>query len=165
MDSGRSIDLALVWRKAPIGVTVYEPVLSEDGVLLSMRLVYVNEAVSSRAGLRPDEMRDWPVEKVIGDSNWTSIRGRYQQMLADGQPITYARTYDNPALGGRFSYVASAWYAAPWVGVQVKEASNDELNYLDDQDIRAALDVVDARSKRTLELAELLSGQHKPFHG
>lgn len=157
------VDLETVWANSPIGITVYEPIY-QDGKLDSMKLAWINAAVSSRIELEPSQMLGWSVGQVIGDENWHSLRERYQELVSGppGASIGYARTYDNPTQRVTFDYQVTAWWAPPWVCIQVREVSSDALPYKDKRDIEAALRLVDARSKQTLELAQLLTAKRPP---
>lgn len=149
-------DFARIWAASPIGITIYKPVFKDDK-LTSMDLVWINDAVSKRANYHVDDMAGWTVEQVIGQANWDSLRDRFAQLVAGKVPsLDYARTYENRAIPVSFAYAVTAWYADPWVCVQVRDTTQDPLPYQTREDIAAALELVEARSKATLKLAELL---------
>lgn len=149
-------DLKRIWDNSPIGITIYEPIFDEHGELFDMALIYVNRAVTALANMTPADVAGWHVGQLIGDDIWNSVRERYAEMIETGQSITYARTLNR--FGVSFAYQTTAWYSPPYVAVQVREASSDQLS-LEASDIPAALRLVEARQQKTVELQQQLLGR------
>lgn len=141
-----------LWKDAPFGFGVYEVVLDDQGALVDMIMRWANRSVELLIEMEL-ESHMGELMRLFAPERWAMLQGRFSELVVTGRPFSYLHT--SPA--GE-DYVATAWYTKPFIGIKVRETSTERVQ-ITESEIGTALRMLEQRTRKTQELAELLRQQ------
>lgn len=144
-------EIRRVCADSPASMAIYEPLIIDD-LLTDMILRWSNPAMSWLAGERISDHHGAGLT-TFAENAWNALRIRFGVLIATGVSFNFAGRFP---LSGR-DYEATAWLSGVYVGVLIREISDPEMIPISDiTDVGSVLRMMEMRTRRTLELAQLL---------